>query len=73
MYERGKLTAQRNTDVAMTILRVENDRVQPAVVCQWFDRNNQLRQRMFLQSELIGAGDELVFTGGVFVRAQNAL
>ncbi len=67
MYEKGKLTALFGSNVPMTIEYVDNVRV----TCIWFDKRNRLQRADFARLQLIGAGDELVFANGVFVRAQD--
>jgi len=67
MYERGKLTALKGTTVPMTIDYVDGQRVS----CIWFDKHNQVQRMSFSPNDLIGCGDELVFSNGAFVRAQD--
>lgn len=65
-YGAGKLTAMKNTAIALTVERVDGD----GQVCTMQFVGTDLKRERYNPDVLIGAGDELVFSSGVFVRAQ---
>lgn len=72
-YKVGHLTAIKGTKVAMTVTSYDKSQVDdiPSVVgVMWFDDNNRLHTTALPETDLVGSGEELVFSGGVFVRAQ---
>lgn len=65
-YKAGLLTAVKGTAVAMSVERVGGD---GQIHIMRFEGAKLIREH-FSPEVLIGAGDELVFSGGAFVRAQ---
>lgn len=65
-YKAGLLTAVKGTAIAMSVERVGGD---GQVHIMRFEGAKLIREH-FLPDVLIGAGTELVFSGGAFVRAQ---
>jgi len=65
-YVGGKLTAMKGTAIPLTIERVGKD---DQVHTMRFV-GTDLRREKYNHDVLIGAGDELVFKDGVFIRAQ---
>lgn len=65
-FKPGLLTALKNSAVAMTVERVVED----SVACIWFEGTTYKHAYVHYKS-LIGAGTELVFRSGAFIRAQS--
>jgi hypothetical protein len=66
-YVPGKLTAMQDTSIALVVEGVNED--SDEVRTMRFV-GTDIRRETYPVAVLIGAGDELVFTDGVFVRAQ---
>lgn len=65
-YQGGKLTAMKNTAIALIVEYVDSD----GQVHTMRYVGSDLRREKYDAKLLIGAGDELVFKDGVFDRAQ---
>lgn len=65
-YKCGHLTAVRGSSIPMTVNRVTHRGI---VETLHFHKNKLIRGE-YQPDLLIGAGPELIFAGGVFVRAQ---
>lgn len=70
-FKTGLLTAVKGTAVAMTCNGTERVGDSLRVSTLHFE-GTELKKGNYNPSELIGAGEELVFCGGIFVRAQSA-